>query len=178
MKKYVILTVICFGLYQMNFAQTNIQWKDFEEAFNANAQSKAPKKLFVDVYTDWCGWCKRMDANTFSNPQVAKIMNKYYVNVKLNAEMTDTVRLGNQMFVNTGVGQSRSSHQLAQALLQGRMSYPSFVIIDEQGKVINVAPGYMTPQNIEPILEYFGSDAYKTTTWEDFQKTFVGTIKE
>ena len=61
-----------------------VQWMSFEEAVAKNKLE--PKKIFVDVYTDWCGWCKKMDAGTFNNPVVAKYLNEKYYNVKLDAE--------------------------------------------------------------------------------------------
>ena len=48
----------------------------FEEAVAKS--EKAPKKLFIDVYTDWCGWCKKMDKTTFAETEVAKYINENY----------------------------------------------------------------------------------------------------
>jgi len=53
-----------------------IKWLDFEEAVALN--SKKPKKIFIDMYTDWCGWCKKMDAATFINPVIVDYMNEHY----------------------------------------------------------------------------------------------------
>lgn len=51
-----------------------IRWYSIEEAVELNSKSKAKdkKKFFIDVYTDWCGWCKKMDANTFTDPVIVK----------------------------------------------------------------------------------------------------------
>ena len=58
----------------------NVKWMSFEEAV---AKSKIEKrKIFIDVYTDWCGWCKVMDKSTFNDPQVAKILNEKFYPVK------------------------------------------------------------------------------------------------
>jgi thioredoxin-related protein len=119
-----------------------------------------------------------MDATTLSHPIIADILNSNWIPVKLNAERKDTVIIGEQMFVNENPGASRSSHQLAQVLLQGQMGYPSIVLIDETGRPIQILPGYKTPVQLEMLLSFFGSDAYKTTELENFQRIFQGLIRE
>ncbi|MDE6515199.1 MAG: DUF255 domain-containing protein, partial [Bacteroidales bacterium] len=84
-------------------AQERINWFQFEQALEMNqarAEQGLPvKKIFVDVYTDWCGWCKRLDATTFANPEIIKYMNEHFIAVKLNAERQDTVVINGQAFV-------------------------------------------------------------------------------
>ena len=186
MKKLFLLTlslaiaVSCFS--QQKSLIPAVQWYSFEDALQLNAERAAyglqPKKLFVDVYTDWCGWCKRMDATTFAHPVIADKLNSDWIPVKFNAERKDTVIINSQKFVNENSGNARSSHRLAQILLNGQMSYPSYVLIDETGKTIQIIQGYQQPQPFEMLLDYFSSDAYKTTSWEEFQKTFKGIIRE
>jgi len=82
------------------------------------------------------------------------------------------------LFVNTGTGR-RPSHQLAIALLQGQMSYPSIAYMDELNRLITIVPGYLKPEGIEPILRFFAEDIYKTgKTFQEYQKTFVSSIKQ
>jgi len=159
-----------------------VQWFSFEDALLLNAQRMAyglpPRKIFVDVYTHWCGWCRRFNDQTLSHPVVADILNTEWIPVKLNAERTDTVIINNQVFVNENPGVQRSSHQLAQVLLQGRMGYPTQVFIDERGSTIQISPGFKSPAHLEALLRFFGSDAYKTTEFEEFLTTFQGLIRE
>ena len=70
-------------------ADSKVQWMTFEEAIEANKDN--PRKIFVDIYTDWCGWCKKMDAQTFNHPDIASYMNDNYYNVKFNAEQKGEV---------------------------------------------------------------------------------------
>ncbi len=153
-----------------------VKWYTFEEALAAN--QKNPKKLFIDMYTDWCGWCKKMDQTTFLNPVIVDYMNKHYYAVKFNAERKDTVTFNGHDYVNANPTGKRSSHQLAQQLLNGRMSYPSYVFMNEEEQMITVVPGYRKAPEFESILNYIGSNAYKTKKWDEFMSTFTPTATE
>src|SRR6187455_2873333 len=67
----------------------SVKWMTFEEALQKSKKEKRP--VFIDVYTDWCGWCKVMDKNTFNDPQVSKLLNEKFYAVKFNAEQTEDV---------------------------------------------------------------------------------------
>ncbi|MDR0414048.1 MAG: DUF255 domain-containing protein [Prevotellaceae bacterium] len=150
-----------------------IKWHTFEEA--VELCKKQPKKIFIDVYTDWCGWCKVYDRNTFANPEIAEYMNRHFYSVKLNAEAYDTIRFQGHMFVNPGNGAPRSTHTLAASLLNGKMSYPTVVFMNEQVQILHVQNGYLPPEQFAPFMVYIGEawyDPSRNTSWEDFNKTF------
>lgn len=152
-------------------AQEKIQWMDFEEAVAACQQH--PKMMFVDVYTDWCGWCKRMDNTTFADPEVAKYMNENFYAVKFNAERTDTVRFQGQDFVYVARPDGRKgTHMLAAAMLQNKMSYPSYVVFNENMQLLQVIPGYQETRNFLPMIHFFGEKAYNTTPWNEFLEVY------
>ena len=140
MKKLRILYLAAIlGLVSLSAkAQDKIEWMKFEEAVKANDFS--PKMLFVDVYTDWCGWCKKMDKDTFTDPKVIEYINANFYAVKLNAE--DTQRTFNFM------GKEYNEAQMAAAMRV--RSYPNFVIIDSTLQNITQMPGYREPV---PFLE-------------------------
>lgn len=175
--KRIILTATAVTIFSgILFSQSSdeyVNWYSFEEA--VEMVSENPKKIFIDIYADWCGWCRRMDQETFSNPDVADYLNKHFYPVKLNAETTDTIVFQGHEFVNEGNG-SRSAHQLPIAILQGKMSYPSVAYMDENLQLLTVVPGFRTPENIEPLLRFFGEDHYKSINWEEFSKSFNGTF--
>lgn len=140
MKKLILL--ISFVLIGVTVqAQEKIEWMKFEEAVAAN--QKDPKMLLVDVYTDWCGWCKKMDALTFKDPEVVSYINERFYAVKLNAE--DTERTFDFM------GKEYSEAKMAAVMRV--QSYPNFVIIDETLKNITQLPGYREP---DQFLEGLG----------------------
>jgi len=158
-------------------SSAKIKWMDFEEAVALN--KKKPKKIFIDMYTDWCGWCKKMDGATFINPVIVEYMNANYYAVKFNAERKDTVVYNGTKFVNPNPTGQRSSHQLAMELLSGRMSYPSFIFLDENLNKITTVPGYRKAPEFESILHFFGENAYlKDPVFSNFDATFKRTAVE
>jgi thioredoxin-related protein len=154
-------------------SSAKIKWLDFEDAVAQN--QKKPKKMFIDMYTDWCGWCKKMDQTTFLNPVIVKYMNDNFYAVKFNAERKDTVTFNGKQYKNPNPTGSRSTHELAQLLLSGKMSYPSFLILGEDLSKITTVPGYRKSPEFETILHYFGENAYKTQKWEEFSPSFKTT---
>ena len=176
MKKLLILMLLAF-IGTATYAQEKIQWMSFEEAMERCASE--PKMVFIDVYTDWCGWCKRMDQNTFAHPLIAKYMNEHFYAVKFDAERQDTVVYQGHQFVGyMRPDGRRGSHQLAKALLKGKMSYPSYVIMNENQQPLQVVGGYMDPQQFEPLMHYFGDGVYKVMSGEDFLKDFKSELEE
>ncbi len=153
-----------------------VKWYSFGKA--VEMQKKNPKPIMVDVYTKWCGPCKMMSANTFGNPIIAKYLNANFYPVKFDAETRDSVIFNSIVFTNRNPeGTQRPVHDFATSILDGKLSYPSIVFLNEEIKRLQVIAGYYKPDQFEPILKYFGSGKHKDTKWEDFQKTFVPEIK-
>ena len=146
-----------------------INWMTFEEAVEANKTEK--RKIFIDVYTDWCGWCKRMDATTFSDPAVVKYMNEKYYAVKLDAEQKEDIEFDGRTFKYVPNGR-RGYHELAATLMNGKMSYPTVVFLDENFAMLQPLPGYRKAEEFLPILTYLGGDHHKSTPWESYQKQY------
>lgn len=140
-----------------------INWVTFEEAIELS--KKKPKKIFVDVYTNWCGWCKKMDKATFQDPEVAKYMNKNFYCIKFNAEGKDDVIVGDKTYSNNG-----KTHQLARDLLNGKLSYPTVVFLDERFSNLSPVPGYREPNDFLHIARFFGNNIYKTKNWEQYNQ--------
>lgn len=149
--------------------QIKIQWMTLEEALEKSKTEK--RKIFIDVFTDWCGWCKRMDESTFVNPDVAQYLNDNYYAVKLNAEQQEEIVFNNKTYHFKKNG-ARGYHELAAELLNNRLSFPTVVFLDENMSVIQPIPGYLEAPKLETILNYFGTDSHKTTPWETYEKKF------
>lgn len=157
-------------LFSQNTAVEKIKWHSFEEAVALN--KKNPKKVFIDLYTDWCGWCKQLDKTTFSNSVIVKLMNDNFYAVKLNAERKDTVVFNGYTYVNPNPTGFRSPHQLASSLLNGRMAYPSMVFMNDSMQIITTVQSYMKPPDFEPILAYFAQDKYLKMTYDTFRLSY------
>lgn len=146
-----------------------IKWMSFSEAVKLNKAH--PKKIFIDVFTSWCGWCKRMDATTYTDQGVISYMNKHFYAVRLDAETTDTFYFNNHTFVNPNPTQRGSVNELAYSLLNGKMMYPTTVYLDEKFNRLSIAPGYLNADDLKTVLTYFGDDKYKTMTYDDYKKS-------
>lgn len=150
-----------------------VQWVSFEKAVELNKEN--PKKILIDVYTDWCGWCKKMKKETFNHPAIAEYINQNFYPVRFDAESDQEVNFKGKTFTRPNKS-GRKPHELAAALLQGRMSYPSVAYLDDQNRLITAVPGYYGPKDIEPILKYFVTDAYKSQSFKDFKEAFSHSL--
>lgn len=168
---YIAALFLLLGLGKASAQEIN--WLTIEEAEELSKEE--PRKLIIDVYTDWCGWCKRMDQTTFSNPVIAEYVNKHFYAVKLDAEQKDSIFFKDHTFKFVAQGR-RGYHELAAALLNGKMSYPNIVYMNEQLQVIQAVPGYQDAASFEKIIKFFGEDHFVNTSWEDFQKDFVSEL--
>ena len=85
MKKYTVITIVCFLLSicigKAADEKPKIKWLTFEQAVELS--QKEPRKILIDIYTDWCGWCKKMDAATYMHPKIVEYINTHYYAVKV-----------------------------------------------------------------------------------------------
>ena len=155
-----------------------IEWISFEEAVKRN--KKVPKKIMVDFYTDWCGYCKKMDREVFARPQIARYLNENFYAVKFNAEkVTNDIEFHGKTFkfVPPPQGGRRGIHELAYALMDQKASYPTTVFIDEELNPLQAIPGYHAAPFFDTIINYIGGDNYKKTPWNQFQAGYQSSIK-
>jgi len=165
--KFLFVLFIIAALNSNSIAQekTLVKWYTIEEV--QELIKIEPRKIYIDMFTDWCGWCKVMDKKTFTNESVAEHLNSNFYAVKFDAEGKENVNFKDKTFKFVAQG-SRGYHELAAALMQGKMSYPTSVFLDEDLNVISPLPGYYPPEKLDPILEFIGEDHYKTTNYEQF----------
>jgi len=145
---------------------SEVKWHSFEEGMKLAKKKK--KLVVVDIYTDWCGWCKKMDNETFRNPEVVAYLNEHFIAIKLNAEEKAPIAYNGNIYENPNPSKQRSTHKLANALAGSRLSYPTYVYLDYKGKTITISNGYSVPEDLLPLLRYIGSGAYKSKTWKEF----------
>ncbi|EIJ40798.1 MULTISPECIES: thioredoxin family protein [Galbibacter] len=165
MKQYIF--ILFTFLFTITTQAQEIEWLTWSEAIEKVNTDKNPKKLFVDVYTDWCGWCKKMDKDTFNNPKVAKYMQENFYMIKMDAEGKEAIVYKNKTFKYIPQG-NRGYHELAAALLQGKLSFPTVIFLNENEEILSPVPGYQKPDGFLMIAKYFGDDIYKDKSWKEY----------
>lgn len=135
-----------------------VSWKSFNEG--AALAKNSDKKILVDVYTDWCSWCKKMDAEVYTNPKVVEVLNDHFVAVKLNAESNNPVSFG---------GHTYTEAEFARRL--GVTGYPTTLFFDSNSNPITDFAGYAVADRFSKVLDFIGRDYYKTTSFQDYMKS-------
>ncbi|WGH75361.1 DUF255 domain-containing protein [Tenacibaculum tangerinum] len=173
MKKIIILAILSFISFGIEAQQNKIQWLSFEEAIELN--EKNPKPILVDIYTDWCGWCKRMDKTTYSNKVIVDYVNTHYYPVKLNGEEKEDITFKGKTFTYKENGR-RGYHELAASIMKGKMSYPTTIFLNEKIQLLQNVPGYVDAKKFEKIIAYFNEKHYKKTPWKEFEQNFKSAM--
>lgn len=174
MMKYIKLLVcttliFSFQISTFNSAQAQVKWHSIEEASKAQI---GEKMYFIDLYTDWCGYCKKMDRETFADATVAKIMNKYYYPVKFNAEGDKTFTWFGQTYKPVKNGRNHT-HEFA----RGVRGYPTFMLIGADGARIQSIPGFIPANQFVVILWYFASGDNNRYPFDRYQAIFDKEIR-
>lgn len=179
MKKIVLIALMMTLFIGTSNAQTQISWLKITEVENQiKADGKDAKRVFIDCYTDWCGWCKRMDKDTFSDTTIAKLMNHFFYSVKYDAESKEEVTFGGKTYVNpTPNGKRGATHDLSRMLLGNRLSYPSYSILNPDLTIATVIPGYYPAKDFEPMVVFLGGKYESKYSFEEFRKIYETQIK-
>ncbi|HRD57623.1 MAG TPA: DUF255 domain-containing protein [Ferruginibacter sp.] len=154
MKRPFVYLLISFALLiSFSFSRVpkeKVNWISFAEMEKSYAQN--PKPIIIDLYTDWCGWCKVMDKNTYGNAKVAAYINEHYYAVKYNAESTDSVWFNK---IKYGFNSALKTNELALLLSRGDRSYPNTIFLEKIDASPAPLSGYMKPKEMEAPLRYF-----------------------
>jgi thioredoxin-related protein len=132
---------------------------------------EAPRPLLIDVYTDWCGWCKKMDKDTYRNDRLAGYVNDHFYAVKLNAEDKKTLNFNNSEFP---YDHRNRANTLAIALLGNRLEFPTTVFMTSMDAQPAPLAGYLTAKDMEAPLKYFGEAANRKQSFVEFNQGFKG----
>lgn len=154
-------------------AGAQVKWHTVEEASEAKIGTKL---YFVDFYTTWCGYCKKMDRETFTDATVSKLLNKFYYPAKFNAESAKPITWKGRTY-RVGNDGRRRVHEFAVATLGARMGFPTFAIFSADGRLIQAVPGYYPAKDFVVVLWYFASGDYQRYPFERYQQIFDKEIR-
>jgi len=132
-----------------------LNWLSYNEVL-ALAE-KENKYVLIDFYTDWCGYCKKMDEETYSNEEVKSILNENFVIVKVNAESE------NKVIEN---GEEITERELAK--LYQVTGYPTTWFLESNHSRIAPLPGYITAEQFIPVLNYIGEEWHKSISFKEY----------
>ncbi len=179
--KKILMTLVATLLvgtccYAQQKEQPTVTWYPINQAATNNP--KQTKMYFVDFYTSWCGWCKKMDNSTFMDPVVAAILNQYYVPIKFNAEGNETVAwAGNTYAPTANTGKKGTPHPFTRAVLGAKLGYPSFAIFNEKQGLVTILQGYQHAYDFSVVLWYLCSGDSDKYTFDKYQQIFDQQIK-
>ena len=150
--------------------ESKVNWISLSEAEEKLQKEKKP--LLIDLYTDWCGWCKVMDKKTYGNKNVAAYLQEKFYTVKLNAETRDQITWNGKTYkFNTGY----RANEFAVFITKGRLEFPTTILIPADGSEPQAIAGYLETKDFEMIAKYFGEDKFGKVSFDEYQKAFKPT---
>ena len=162
----IVLLIALTGIFSFkNSDKEKINWISIAQLNELYA--KNPKPVLIDIYTDWCGWCKEMDRTTYKHDKLANYINEKYYAVKFNAEQREQISFNNKIYK---YNVQYRTNELAIYLTGGQLSYPTTVFMSGTDAQPAPLPGYMRPKQMEAPLKFFGEKADKTQTFVAFNK--------
>ena len=175
MKK--LLSVLFLSAMFIMPASAQVKWQTIEQASQVNTKNNK-KMFFIDFSTSWCGWCKKMDRDTFSDPVVAAILNKYFIPVRFDAEGNSAFSWNDVKYSNTQVpGQKAQTHHFTRAILGQKIGYPSFAVFNNQRGLTQILQGYQGAYEFSMQLWYLCSGDSQRYTFDEYQQIFQTEIK-
>lgn len=153
----LILVNIGFTGNEKQPTESKLNWLKYDEGLQLAA--KLNKPVFVDFYTNWCKFCKKMDRETFADESIYKYMNEKFVMVKVNAESNNVVATADGNI---------SEKDLSRSF--GVRGYPTYWFLKSSGEKINNISGYAPPERFITVLKYIGDNIYQDKTWNEYLK--------
>lgn len=135
-----------------------IDWLKYDTGIKKAAEDG--KYVLVYFWNHGCGWCKRMEQDTYANEKVMDIVNAYFAPVMVNASSNE--------YYNTKDGRITTRQLVNRFRLRG---FPTSCFLKPDGSILTCQPGYVPPQKFETILRYIGEEHYK---YESFQEYMEG----
>ena len=142
-----------------------INWQRYDQGLEQ--AKKNGKKVMVFFYTDWCGYCKRMNALTFTDEGVKKLLADKFITVKVNGDSRNTLQVDKASITERELA--------AKYAVRG---YPTIWFLEPNTEKISPLVGYVQTNEFTNILSYLGNDWYKTMSYEEYLKKKDDLTKE
>lgn len=166
-----VMLIALFGFAPNVSAQNNPSdeaWTTIDKAISKVDDSH--QFIFVDIYTDWCGWCKKMDQSTFTDPTTLNNLKSNFVLVKLNAEAEAPFDFNGKTYGLVQNGNRKTNEFALQiGTSSGRLGYPTLVVLDAKGNKLQAFPGFKDTETINQLVKYFTSGSYQKMDFLTFQ---------
>jgi len=149
MKKVIqpIGCILCILFTVASFTCTaysaTIRWHGYNDGMALAKEQR--KKVFLYFWAEWCLYCKKMEKETLSKKEVAAILNKNFIPIKINSDADQ--ELATRYFVR---------------------GLPTTWFLTETGEKISNLPGYVAPDLFVPILRYIHSNSYQKMAFKEF----------
>lgn len=165
----ILLSLLPLLLPSRAAAQDAVAWVTWEDALARSREDD--RKVLLHIYTDWCTLCRKMEEQTFSDPEVVRYINANFHPVRINAEGRQELSYRDKTYNYVRDGKV-GYHALAAELLRGQLSFPSLVFLDSKQDVIQSITGFRDARQMKMVATYFAEDYYRNTPWSAFEKKY------
>jgi len=127
-------------------AADQIKWYSHEEGTALGVSES--KKVFINFYADWCKFCKTMDRLTFQDAGIVSYLNTYFISVKVDVEREKPI--AEKYNINP---------------------LPDCWFLSEKGDIIGNRPGYLSAEDLMPILQFVKTESFLTMSYQEFKES-------
>jgi len=167
-------TSVLFLINSASAQKGTVDWITIEEAIERSKTEN--KKIVVDIHTEWCTYCIKMEKNTFQEEHISKYLNENFLPVKFDAEQKTDINFQGETYQYVK-SFKRGYHELAAHLTNGKLSFPTVVFLDENLNIIQAIAGYQDVKTFEMIMAFYGDDFHHHTPWQKFVRNYISPFR-